>query len=62
MCHAVAGIAVGATGPVLDGEGERRSAAWLTSFLPAHSAHVKAPSLNASDRQDLVAYLASLTP
>ncbi len=62
LCHAVAGIAVGETGPALDGEGGRRGAAWLTAFLPAHGALVKAPVLDASDRQDLVAYLASLTP
>lgn len=60
-CHAIAGITVGDTGPVLDGEGGRRTAAWLTTFLPKHGAQIKAPALDASDRQDLVAYLASLT-
>src|SRR5262249_32079763 len=59
-CHAIAGIAVGDTGPALDGEGNRRGALWLRQMLPGHLKSFVTSSWPRRDVEDLVAYLVSL--
>jgi len=60
QCHAISGVSVGVIGPVLDGEGTRRTAAWLRGLLTPHAHTVGDAPLNPRDHEDLVAYLASL--
>lgn len=60
LCHAIATVAVGDTGPVLDGEGNRQGAPWLRQFLPLHVQKNKLASLSSSQIEDLVAYLVQL--
>ncbi len=60
QCHSISGVSVGVIGPVLDGEGTRRTAAWLRAMLAPHAHAVGDAALNPRDHEDLVAYLASL--
>ena len=59
-CHAVAGVSVGTGGPALNGEGGKRTAAWLRAMLLSHLRATHGPTLPARDRQDLLRYLVSL--
>jgi mono/diheme cytochrome c family protein len=59
-CHTISGIAVGDSGPELDGEGNRRGAPWLRKTLPGHIRAVGPATLPRRDVEDLVAYLVSL--
>ena len=59
-CHAISGVSVGTAGPALNGEGGRRTAAWLRAMLPGHLRATNSPTLPARDRQDLLSYLLGL--
>ncbi len=59
-CHAIVGVSVGVTGPQLDGEGARRSAAWLRAMLPGHLKGTGSAPLATRDLRDLVADLGGL--
>ena len=63
-CHPISGVSVGVgsppPGPVLDGEGAKRSPSWLRAMLPAHPRQEKLAPLSPRDTEDLVTYLASL--
>lgn len=59
-CHAIMAVSVGTAGPALNGEGGRRTAAWLRAMLPGHLRATHSPTLPARDRQDLLSYLVSL--